>query len=658
MFRTIPIFLMIFCFQLNAIISQHSWYENSSDVHNLIYEEATKGTFKANQTNPETDGLNSNEIASQFVKDGEGNSFVLFKLSNPITDLADLSISLKAYIAMETATLSTENNRLCVELLTSTLGSTGSAKKNVEFTEGETWESLFVDFEGMNIPSEILDVGGYDRLRIGFGLDYNPAFTTYYIDAIEGSISQLDTTVYANFLAGSWGVTFPVFGGERLDSELAGGYDLRSGAQEIVDELPEVGHIISNLSYFAHSHYFTFGTNANIDLATEIDPSLVPTSPNDEIIFDVLDIFKNSGKKIILYIHVGFMERADSMVQIAWENYYNTNFDGDQYAAYEYMLQGFIEEVKEYADGYWLDGAHALSEIGRLDDFHAMIRSTHPDAAISIQGDSEFFRDDDGNLLLVDSDGLDDLDPIDYKIMKFRPQINLGNFTGGHVTPLGQGAPPNSWAYEEFTIPDMIEEPLIDFDGRPIVKHGWFPMRDRWHVSSRPLVFVDKEQVYRFTRRITDANAGVTFASTITDLGNRKGYMMADELVLFKEVNERLAMTPQPDYEPYVRPVGAHLVGEDPISSILPDIELVDISFFPNPANIELLISLTLKDAQIIEMILTNNLGQKVKTRTAESNTNHLIEFNVSDLSSGIYYLIIAIKGQKSFTQKISVLNN
>ncbi len=658
MFRIVPILLIAFCFQLNALMAQNSWYENANDVHNLIYEEGVVGTFTNNQANPVIEGLNTNPIVSKFVSNGQGDDFVTFRLPNSIIDLSDLSISMKAYISMETSELTSENNKLRIELRNSVLGASGSIYEEAEFPSGETWQSFSFDFDGTDIPSEVLAADGYDLIRIGFAVGENPGPTSYYIDGIQGSVSQLDTTVYADWLAGSWGVTFPVFGGERLDSEVAGGYDLVSGAQEIVDELPEVGHIISNLSYFAHSHYFTFGKNANIDLATEIDPSIVPTQPNDEIIFDVLDIFQNSGKKIILYIHVGFMERADSTVQVAWKDYYDTNFNGDQYAAYEYMMKGFIEEVKDYADGYWLDGAHALSDIGRLDDFHAMIRSTDRDAAISIQGNPEYFRDTDGNLLLVDSDGLDDMNPIDYKIMRFRPQINLGNYTGGHITPLGQGAPPNSWSYEEFTIPDMIEEPLIDFDGRPIVKHGWFPMRERWHVPSRPLVFVDREQVYRFTRRITDASAGVTFASTTTDLGDKKGYMMADEMVLFKAVNDRLAMMPLPDYEPYVRPEGAYLVGEDTNTSVDVEPNLVDISVFPNPASSKLFIDLNLEDTQQVELIMTNYLGQRVKTLTIELIKNQLVELNISDLRSGVYYLQVRKEGQESFTQKVSILNN
>jgi len=88
-----------------------------------------------------------------------------------------------------------------------------------------------------------------------------------------------------------------VFGGERLDSEVVNNYNYRAGAQEIVDELPTVGHIITNLSYFAHSHYFTLRQNNNVDIANEIHESLVPSLKNEQIILDVLQTFKDTDKK-------------------------------------------------------------------------------------------------------------------------------------------------------------------------------------------------------------------------------------------------------------------------------------------------------------------------------------------------------------------------
>ena len=67
---------------------------------------------------------------------------------------------------------------------------------------------------------------------------------------------------------------------------------------------------------------------------------------------------------------------------------------------------------------------------------------------------------------------------------------------------LGQGAPPNSWAYEEYTIPDMVNAPWDNFEGKnDVLKHAWFPIRARWSVARTSLVF-EVEQAYRFTRKI------------------------------------------------------------------------------------------------------------------------------------------------------------
>lgn len=375
----------------------------------------------------------------------------------------------------------------------------------------------------------------------------------------EPATSGLGTKV--DWLAGSWGATFPVFGGERLDTEVAGGYKLVSGAQELVDELPTVGHIMTNLSYFAHSHYFPTSRNSNVDVANEIHPSIVPTSPNDEIIFEVLQVFKDADKKIVLYISTNYLDRASDEVKEAWIAYYNNNFAGDEYAAYENLVQGFVEEIKDYADGYWLDTTGQLADDGKLADFVAMIKETDPTAGVSANYQKNYFVDENEELILVDSDGVDDTDSIDYKIVLHEPLNALQDFSNGHVTPLGQGAPPNSFAYEEFTIPNMVEAPWFEFQGELVLKHGWFPIRERWHVSSFPLVF-EVEQAYRFARTIVDGNAAITFANTIEDEGSKAGHMMPDEMLIMKEINDRLLMNPLPDYQPYVRPEGASLVGE------------------------------------------------------------------------------------------------
>ena len=366
------------------------------------------------------------------------------------------------------------------------------------------------------------------------------------------------------WLKGSWGITFPVFGGERLDTEVAGGYDLEGGAKEVVDNLPAVGHVITNLSYFAHSHYFTLRNNNNVDVANEIHESLVPSLENEKIIFDVLKTYKDSGKKIILYISTNYMERASDETKAAWINYYTTKFNGDEYLAYENLIQGFIELIKDYADGYWLDTTSNLNDDGKLDDLVAMIKETDPGSSVSANLDKNYFKGQDGNDLEVDTDGIEDTDDEDYRIILHEPLNLLQDFTNGHVTPLAQGAPPNSWAYEEFTIPNMVKEPVAYYQGKAVVKHGWFPIRTSWHSPRVPKLF-ETEQAYRFAKSITQAGASMTFANTIDYGIDNPGHMMADEMVIMQEINDRLLSENVPDYVTYTRPEGAFLVDESQV---------------------------------------------------------------------------------------------
>jgi hypothetical protein len=364
----------------------------------------------------------------------------------------------------------------------------------------------------------------------------------------------------SSWLEGSWGVTFPIYGGERMDNEITNNdYDYIAGAQEIVDELPSVGHVITNLTQFANSHYFTLSSNTNVNVANEIYPGIVPNSGNDQILFDVMQIFKNSDKKIILYISTSFFFRADTAntaIKPAWVTYYTNNFGGDEYAAYRNLMEGFIEQVKDYADGYWLDTVDGLNTRGKLDDFVAMIRATDPTAMVTTNKGKSYFSG-----IEVDSDGFDDSDPIDYKIVSHEPLNNLQDFTHGHVTPIGQGAPVNSWGYDEYTIPDMAANPWFNYNGTDVLRHAWFPVRERWHVPTFDLVY-GLEQAYRFTKKVVDAGAAITWATT-TDPGYvTAGYMMADEMSIMKEIHNRLLSNPVLNYEPYVRPECAYLVSE------------------------------------------------------------------------------------------------
>ncbi|WP_139959462.1 hypothetical protein [Flavicella sediminum] len=374
----------------------------------------------------------------------------------------------------------------------------------------------------------------------------------------EEIITEPTTTV--DWLAGSWGVTFPIYGGERLDSEVSGGYAYLNGAQQIVDELPAVGHVITNLTNFAKSYYFTLRGNDNVDIATEIDESMVPSLQNESIIFEVLQKFRKAGKKNILYISTNYFDRLDEATHQKWVNYYTNNFAGDEYLAYRDLIQGYIYRVKDYADGYWLDTTAELDDDGHIEDFVQMIRDAHPGCAISASPNGAYFQEN-GENILVDSDGLDDEDDRDYKIVSFEGVNKYQDFTSGHVTPLGQGAPPNSWAYEEFTMPAMVANPWDDYEGKTILKHAWFPMRDKWHVASANLIF-GTEDAYRFTRTLVDAKAGITFATTVSDKGSNKGSLMTEEMTIMKEINTRLLANPMPNYVPYVRPEGAFLVGE------------------------------------------------------------------------------------------------
>ncbi|WP_299248007.1 carbohydrate-binding protein [uncultured Aquimarina sp.] len=362
-----------------------------------------------------------------------------------------------------------------------------------------------------------------------------------------------------DWLAGSWGITYPVFGGSRLNKEISNGYDYHSGSQEIVDELPTVGHIITNLSYFANSHYFTLSANTNIDVANEIHPSIVPSAANDEIIFDVLQTFKNADKKIILYISCSFFDRASADVQAAWKAYYTSHYDGTEYTSYKYLIQGFIENVKDYADGYWLDTFGGMGTNGR--DFVEMIKTTDPGSVCGVNASKKYYSLN-GSTIKVDSDGINDDNDTNYKVVVHEPLTGTQDFTHGHVTPIAQKAPVNSWGYDEFTLTNMVDDPYATFNGESKLKHAWFPTRARWHLPQEDLVF-ETEQAYRFVRRLTDVGAAVTWATTTTpNGGGNEGHMMADEMAIMKEINNRLLSTPKPDYVPYTRPEGAFLVGE------------------------------------------------------------------------------------------------
>jgi len=390
------------------------------------------------------------------------------------------------------------------------------------------------------------------------GSSDDEAESTSTVDSSETDETVSSDSEYtANWMAGAWGITQRVDGGYKLDAS-AESSDWQSGAEEIVANIPAADYVITSFTHPAHGYLFTLRTNDNVDVSA-IHPDMVPTLENEQIILDVINIYRAAGKKVLLYLNSAgpsmAEDRGDTEIQEAWDAYYNDEWDGDEAAAWRNLALGYVERFNGLVDGYWLDNSRNLP--GEVSDFVAMLRSVDPDLAIAVNYDQHYFTDDEGNYLYVDTDGLDDDDETDYKIVKHVVTNEYMDFTNGHVTPLGRGAPPNSWAYEEYTIPDMIETPWDTYDGSQYaLKHGWFPIRDSWSGSNAELMF-GVEQAYRFVRTITDGGAAMTWSTT-----QKRGYMSADEMDIMIEINNRMTQDPKPDYDAYERPEGAYLVGE------------------------------------------------------------------------------------------------
>lgn len=389
---------------------------------------------------------------------------------------------------------------------------------------------------------------------------------TSYQKTVKSSVNNINPNPVAKSLVGSWGVRLIVEGGVLLDST-SKTRDWVKGAQDIVDNLPTVGHVFTNFTHRACGYWFTLRDNPYVDIANEIHPEFVPSLENEQIILDVIDVLKKGGKKVVLYIATDGPSarsgtRDNAEYKAAWEKYYNAKFDGDEGLAYRTLCKGFIERFKGLADGYWLD--HTSGIAGELTDFIDMIKEVDPTVMIASNGlvnnentsPHNYFKDENGEFLLVESDGVDDQDDRQYKIRSFNTDDPYTEFTSGHPTPLAWGAPPNSWAYEEFTFPEIVEAMASYDPNKNNVKHAWMPMRMQWTRPNAELMF-DEEQAYRFVRTLTDAGAAITWGNT-----NTNGFISADEMEIMKEVDRRLRMKPMMDYVPYTRPLGAKLVGE------------------------------------------------------------------------------------------------
>ena len=372
-------------------------------------------------------------------------------------------------------------------------------------------------------------------------------------------------------LGGSWGARLYVRAGETLDDyarpEAAGGrgYDYVAGAQEIISSYPTLGHVITNATNNAKSHFWTLRTNENVAAVLGsadaiIDEEFVPSLENEQIIMDVIRTFKEANKKVILYLNgMSPADRASETGAAAWDAYVETYYAGNEHQAWMNFCEGYIKRFAEMeVDGYWIDAfASYPGNDSERGEFINMMRAVDSDLLIAANYDKDYFEDESGIQLQVDSDGINDTDETDYRIIKLTAMDSWSDFTAGHITPLAQGAPPNSWAYEEFTVPDIQAAPTSSYDGsKETTKHLFLPIRSTWSSERSDLMF-GGEQAYRFVKKIIDAGGSVTF-STTTDTD---GTTMEDEEMVLKYVNQQLEAEAPPT--PYVRPQGAFLVGEN-----------------------------------------------------------------------------------------------
>lgn len=387
---------------------------------------------------------------------------------------------------------------------------------------------------------------------------------------IAPPVSEFNVRVYvdldcsnsppASFLRNSWGARFSINAGIRSDNNSE--QDIVGGATELANELPSLGHVITNFTQDAHGYYYTLRTNPYVDVAEQIHPAMVPSLEQEQKTIDVINVFKNAGKKVILYINGGgpsFLQ-GDSNEEIAigqaWADYCNANFGGDQGAGWRNLARGYFERFRDLGvDGYWIDNMSNMP--GEISDFMEMIREVDPYAIVATNITKSYVsRPDNANKKLkVDSDGVNDNDDREYNIFTLEANDPYMDFTAGHPTPLGQGAPPNSWAYEENTLALVTENPWDSYDGsKKVLKHGFFPIRAEWTDANEELVF-GVEQAYRFVRVFSDAGAAITWSTTTS-----QGYTSTDELTILKEIDRRISQPIKEPAEPYVRPEGAAYV--------------------------------------------------------------------------------------------------
>ncbi len=384
---------------------------------------------------------------------------------------------------------------------------------------------------------------------------------TLMLLSITGYAQVTDPNTKVQWLEGSWGARLYVRGGSQLDQYVANGYKYREGAQEMVDTYTTMGHVLTNMTQNARTNRFTLRSNPNVAEVTGdpdfvIHEDFVPSLENEQVIIDVIKIFKDAGKKVLLYLNCKEFTEVDTSdeAKAAWIAYYNQYFNGVEYDARTNLMEGYMKRFKDMGvDGYWLDAA-AMNE--RNLQLVAMMRALDPNMIFSINTDKSVFTNPNGSNMTVLLDGCDDDDPDPYGVIKYAMNDVQGDFTGGHIFPLGQGSRGDSWAHDEFTIADIQEDNYQLFQGKNILKHMFMPMRQQWSVASAQLR-QNNETAYRMAKKITMAGGSITFSCTSTD-----GTIKDDEHAILIYINQKF-LENNITFSPYVRPECAFLAGEE-----------------------------------------------------------------------------------------------
>ena len=85
------------------------------------------------------------------------------------------------------------------------------------------------------------------------------------------------------------------------------------------------------------------------------------------------------------------------------------------------------------------------------------------------------------------------------------------------------------------------------------------------------------------------------------------------------------------------------------------DLTMNDVAIYPNPVNNHANVDFTLTESSIVNVAIVNMLGETVKNNTYKLVAgNHQIDFDVTNITSGVYFIQLDINGQTS-TQKITV---